>query len=246
MVASIFVALNISMSFQSVAPTATSKNGARSTLEASSPSRASSATSGWATDEDATQYTMAELGLSSAARNCGECPLCLLLVEQDVLSTLLAGEFIYISSIERMEQSMISKKKRLCDFYKCILERLRTVPVRTEREWAGGTSNRLLTPILNSRTGVENEPFTTDGKGFFYGPICACMIVHRGDDMEPHSALQSLKFTIRHPQAIMIPANPKKSAQYEVKFSDLTITMFALQGIYLSPRTKFKHLLIAL
>lgn len=219
------------MSNQAAASISTSKNGIRTALENSSPSRTSSATSGWATDEDATQYTMAELGLSSAARNCGECPLCLLLTEKDVLSTLLAGEFIYISSIEGMEQNMMSKRKKLCDFYKCILERLRTVPVRTESEWAGGPSNKLLTPILNSRTGIENEPFTVDKKNTFYGPICACMIVHRGDDMEPHSALQTLKFTIRHPQAMMIPANQRISSRYEVKFSDLSIDIFALQGM---------------
>ena len=222
------------MSYQPKPSISTSKNGAGSILEVSSSSRASRATRGWATDEDATQYTMAELGLSSRARNCGECPLCLLLTEQDVLATLLAGEFIYISSIEGMEQSMISKKKRLCEFYKYILERLRTVPVRMESEWAGGTGNRLLTPILNSRTGIENEPFTKDKKDYFYGPICACMIVHRGDNSEPHSGLGSLKFTIRHPQANMIPADPRKSAQYDVKFSDLTVDIFALQGITLS------------
>ena len=220
-----------SMSHQPYSSISTSKNGAGSVMEATTPSRASSATSGWATDEDTTQYTMAELGLSSRARNCGECPLCLLLAEQDVLSTLLAGEFIYISSVEGMEQSMMSKRKKLCEFYRCILERLKTVPVRTETEWAGGKSNRLLTPILNSRTGIENEPFTREKNSYFYGPICACMIVHRGDDMKLHSGLCYLKFTIRHPQADMIAADPRKSTQYNVKFSDLTIDIFALRGI---------------
>ena len=205
-------------------------NGNENGLDSSSQSRASSATSGWASEEDATQYTMAELGLSSRSRNCGECPLCFLLVEPDVLSTLLAGEFIYISSIEGMEQNMISKKKKLCELYKFILEKLRTIPVRTEHEWAGGMKNKLLTPIVNSKTGAEDSPFTVENKKTYYGPICACMIVHRGDDMEPHTPLRSLKFTIRHPQTTMIPTYPKKSSQYEVKFSDLVIAVFALQG----------------
>lgn len=219
------------MSHQPHSSISTSKNGAGSILEVTSPSRASSATSGWATDEDATQYTMAELGLSSRARNCGECPLCLLLAEEDVVSTLLTGEFIYISSIEGMEQAMMLKRKKLCDFYRCILERLKTVPARTETEWAGGKRNRLLTPILNSKTGVENEPFTREQNNYYYGPICACMIVHRGDDINSHSGLRTLKFTIRHPQADMIAADPRKSTQYNVKFSDLTIDIFALPGI---------------